>query len=313
MKILVAEDDSLSRRLLARTLENWGHEAIAASDGREAWERFQAGDISFIVTDWVMPRMDGIELSRRIRASQSRLGGAYIVLLTARDSLVDLAGGFDAGADDFIAKPFNQVELRARIQAGERMLDLQRQLVNARQEMELLALTDALTGLPNRRALMNHVATDEQRMHRESKPLGVVLLDVDNFKQVNDSLGHAAGDTVLRAVADCLQETVRGADHVGRWGGDEFLLLLPGASASEAAEIAERCREKIAGRKIVATDGDAIRVTVSLGAAAGPIDAWRSAADLLQLADQALYQAKDAGRNRLQIALDGPERIGGAA
>lgn len=304
MRILIAEDDPVSRRMLQRTLEKWGHQVMATRDGQEAWEEFSLGGVDMVITDWMMPGMDGLELCRRIQSSRAGLENpVYVILLTARTSVDDLAAGIEAGADDFIAKPFQAGELRARLHAGERTLDLSRQLILARQAHQRLALTDQLTDLPNRRALLEILRRDEDRTRRERQPLGVAIADLDHFKKINDLYGHQAGDRVLRHVADALRGIVRGGDVVGRWGGEEFLLVLPGADLVQTADVAERCREGLAGHILQLGDGRKLRITASFGAAATEGPDREDAMELVQQADKAMYWAKHAGRNQVKIYL----------
>lgn len=308
MQILVAEDDPVTRRLLRKTLESWGHDVTAVADGASAWVRWQQGGIRLLIADWMMPGMDGPELCHRIRAANTgSLQPVYLIILTARDTVQDLATAFKAGADDFIRKPFDNDELRARLQAGERILALTQELIRAREEMERLALTDALTGLPNRRAILDLLRKEEDRMRRDNRPVAIVMGDIDHFKAVNDRYGHKDGDRVLRLVADGLAASVRGADTVARWGGEEFLLLLPGADVIQAAEVAERCRTLIASQRLTGPDGQTFQVTISLGAAATEGTNRCDVMALVQQADKALYWAKNAGRNRVKIYIASAE------
>ncbi|MBC8328872.1 MAG: diguanylate cyclase [Planctomycetes bacterium] len=295
MEILIAEDDAVTRRMLQKTLENWGHRVIAAKDGGEALEAFSRGGIQLILTDWMMPVMDGPELVRQIRKTKLTSSiHAYIILLTSRNSVQDLQVGFDAGGDDFIAKPWNDIELKARVQSGVRLVELQN-------ELERMAHTDALTSLINRRALVDSLRRDEDRMRRENRPIGVVMTDVDHFKSFNDRYGHDIGDQVLRLVGQCLAASVRGGDYVGRWGGEEFLLVLPGADIIQSAEVAERCRTLLESQRLRTRDGRVLHVTASFGAAATEGATRDDIMTLVQQADKAMYWAKDSGRNRVKI------------
>lgn len=302
MNILIAEDDAVSRRLLQRTLENWGHTVHATRDGEEAWELYRQNRARLVVTDWVMPKLDGPGLCQRITAAQEGSHDpAYVIMLTSRDSTDDLAAGLGAGANDFIAKPFDQEELRARLRNGERILALQEQLISAREQMRRLAMTDPLTQMLNRRALLDALRRDEDRMRRERRPLGVVMVDIDHFKSVNDRLGHGAGDVVLQTVGKCLESCVRGGDYVGRWGGEEFLLALPGADPIQCAEVAERCRSMIAAQQIALEGKDHAQVTASFGSASTEGTDREELMTLIENADKALYWAKESGRNRVKI------------
>lgn len=302
MNILIAEDDAVSRRLLQRTLENWGHSVIVAKDGEEAWRLYQEQRARLVITDWLMPNLDGPGLCQRITAGSSESHDpAYVIMLTSRDSTDDLAAGMFAGANDFIAKPFHQEELRARLRSGERILALQEQLLLAHEQMRQLAMTDPLTQLYNRRAMLDFLRRDEDRMRRERRPLGVVMLDLDHFKAVNDRYGHGIGDEVLKSVAEHLNSCVRGGDYVGRWGGEEFLLALPGADPIQCAEVAERCRSLIAAQRHRLESGEVLNMTASFGSASTEGIERDDVATLIQNADKALYWAKEAGRNRVKI------------
>lgn len=302
MNILIADDDSVSRRLLQRTLENWGHTVHVAADGEEAWTLYQQNRARLVITDWVMPALDGPGLCERISTAQQ--GGhdpAYVIMLTSRDSTNDLAAGLGAGANDFIAKPFHAEELRARLRNGERILALQSELIEAHEQMRRLAMTDPLTQMLNRRAMLDALRRDEDRMRRERRPLAVVMVDLDHFKAINDRHGHAAGDVALRTVGQSLEACVRGGDYVGRWGGEEFLVALPGADPIQCAEVAERCRSSIAAQKIPLDDGEVMRLTASFGSASTEGSDRNELMTLIENADKALYWAKEAGRNRVKI------------
>ena len=308
MHILIAEDENVSRRLLHSTLTAWGHTVHPVTNGDAAWEAFQNEPVRLVVTDWMMPGLSGLELCRKIRESQTGAEDpAYLVILTARDTPEDVARAFDAGADDFIAKPFHVVELRARLQAGVRILQLQEKLIHLKEEQEGLALTDPLTRLMNRRAMLAALDKDHDRMRREQRPLGVVMGDIDHFKKVNDTYGHGVGDRVLRITAECLEACVRGGDYVARWGGEEFLLALPGADIIQCAEVAERCRNMLASQRFPLEGGDILQVTGSFGAASAEGTDRADLELLVQQSDRALYWAKEGGRNRVKIYVRGTD------
>ncbi len=295
MDILIAEDDAVTRRMLQKTLESWGHRVTAARDGKEALEAYTRGGIHLVLTDWMMPGMDGPELVRHIRKTKLFSSvRAYVILLTSRGTMDNLEAGFSAGANDFIAKPWNPVELKARVQSGVQIVELQT-------ELERMAHTDALTSLINRRALVESLRRDEDRMRRENRPIGIVMTDVDHFKSFNDRYGHDVGDQVLRLVGQCLSASVRGGDYVGRWGGEEFLLVLPGADIIQSAEVAERCRTLLESQRLRTKDGRVLHVTASFGAAATEGATREDVMTLVQQADKAMYWAKDSGRNRVKI------------
>ncbi|MGB0952289.1 MAG: GGDEF domain-containing response regulator [Planctomycetota bacterium] len=302
MKILIADDELVGRRVLAKQLEGWGHEVLIAQDGEEAFRLFQEHQASMVITDWMMPHLDGPGLCARIRETEKDGEDlCFIILLTSKESSEDLATGIDAGANDFITKPFHRLELQARLANGQRILDLQAQLQKKKAEADHLARTDALTQLMNRRAMLDTMRLDEDRMRRERRPLGMVMIDLDHFKDINDNHGHAVGDAVLQGAAECFASTIRGGDYVGRWGGEEFLIALPGADIIQCAEVAERCRNRLAAMRFDNGKGEAIQVTASFGTASAEGADRVELLDLVEHADRALYWAKDCGRNRVKI------------
>ena len=299
MKILVAEDDTDSRLLLERLLTRWGYEVVSCHDGLAAWRALgKPGAPRLAILDWMMPGMDGPEICRRLRR-RTWDHYVYVLLLTAKGGAEDIVGGLDAGADDYLAKPFDPHELRARLRTGRRIIELQADLTAAREALRYHATRDALTGLWNRAAILEILDRESTRAAREGAPLAVLIADVDHFKAVNDTSGHAAGDDVLREVATRLVRSVRPYDSVGRYGGEEFLFVLPHCEPSEAAGVAERVRCAVSGEPIGIPQGT-VSVTVSLGVAAsrgiGDTDAT------VRAADAALYRAKDAGRDRVEHA-----------
>jgi diguanylate cyclase (GGDEF)-like protein len=232
-------------------------------------------------------------------------------MLTSRSSTEDqTAGFFEARSNEFIGKPFQEIELLARFRAGAESMALHLELEKQRKINEKLALTDSLTELVNRRALMQTLRVDEDRCRRSRTPLGIVMADVDKFKSINDEYGHNTGDKILKVVAKCMQACVRSGDHVGRWGGEEFLMVLPNTDIIQAAEIAERCRASLAAQEIVAEDGRPLRVSSSFGVSSADGLDRQDVMDLVNEADKALYWAKNAGRNRVKIyvASADPER-----
>lgn len=296
MRILIADDDLVSRRLLERTLIALGHEVTAVGNGLEALAALQGPNGPRIaILDWKMPGATGLEVCRLVR--QRPTPYVYILLLTARDRREDIVTGLDAGADDFVTKPLDALELRARLRPGERVVDLQEGLIRTQEAFRELSIRDSLTGLWNRRMILDQLGSELHRAEREGQPLGVAIADLDLFKRVNDTLGHAAGDTVLREVAERMRLAVRACDFVGRYGGEEFLLVLPGCDGAAGFLVAERVRRRVAEEPLQAGD-EFVPMTVSLGLA------FSQRADvepeaLIQAADEALYRAKAAGRNRV--------------
>ncbi len=301
LKILVAEDSAIYRRLIGDLLKEWGFDLVIARDGAEAWEVLQQPDAPrLVLLDWVLPHVDGVELCRRLRNAGSQHFYTYTVLLTAKDTTADLLEGMQAGADDYLIKPFEPLELKARLLAGKRILDLQQDLIEARESLRVAATYDALTKLLNRAEILRLLETELARCAREQKPVGLILADVDHFKTVNDSLGHSAGDAVLVEVAKRLKANQRIYDGVGRYGGEEFLLILPGCSLENTAHRAQETKEYVC-REAIATPTSAIWVTVSMGVTAAIPDQKVLPEVLLSEADLALYRAKGNGRNRVEV------------
>ncbi len=307
MRVLLAEDNAVSLRLLEALLRKLEYEVTLAPDGDAAWSVLRQPDGPCLaVLDWEMPGLDGIEICRRVRA-QAREPYVYLVLLTAREGRESLLEGLQAGADDFLRKPPDEEELDARLRAGRRIVELQAQLVAAREALREQATHDALTGLLNRRALLDSLERGLARSRRETSPLSVVLLDLDHFKPVNDTHGHNAGDLVLREVAARLRHSLRGADAVGRWGGEEFLAVLPGCDLAYTTQVAERLRADMAAATVALRGGRTVTVTCSIGCA-GTADGAVSVEELIATADAALYRAKENGRNRVEQAPAGGGR-----
>jgi diguanylate cyclase (GGDEF)-like protein len=298
LKILVAEDEAMSALFLRRTLERMGHEVTVAADGAEAWGIVQEGDGSLVISDWMMPGLDGPELCRRIRG-RGGLRYTYVILLTARDRREDRLEGLRAGADDFLVKPPDADELAVRLGIARRILGVQEELVRLNARLEGLATTDGLTGLCNRRQFDQSLQTAASFAARQGLPLSVVLLDVDHFKGYNDTFGHPAGDEVLRGVARLLRGGLREHDLAARYGGEEFAILLPATDSAAGLALAERLRASIQ------SDLRARRpVTASLGVATATPPS-PDVATLVDEADRALYRSKRLGRNRVTHH-DGP-------
>jgi len=300
MKILAAEDNPIFQAVLENLLTKWGYEVVSATDGTEAWQILQSDDPPrMAILDWMMPGMDGLEVCRRLRAA-GREPYTYVLLLTARTESLDLVEGMEAGADDYVKKPLNTMELRARLRAGRRIVELQEQLVMAREALRQQATYDGLTGLLNRSAILRVLDKEMARAGRDSLPLSLLMVDLDHFKQINDAHGHQAGDAVLQEAAACMKTAVRRYDWVGRYGGEEFLVVLPGDVDGGAVQ-AERIRLAVANRPLL-INGHPIRVTCSIGCVQRAKDSPDSADLLIHAADEALYAAKQHGRNRIAVA-----------
>jgi diguanylate cyclase (GGDEF)-like protein len=303
-RVLVAEDDRLFRYILQNCLEKWGHRVILVNDGIAAWNALQSEHApQMLILGWMMPGMDGVELCRRIRQGSPK-PYRYVLLLSAKDSKQDVVTALEAGADDYLTKPFDVDELRARIRAGGRILQLQDALIHAHDELQFEAAHDRLTQLWNRGAVLDALNRESQRAFRSHDPLSVVMLDLDQFKKINDTHGHLIGDAVLQEVGRRLLAAFRGYDFVGRYGGEEFLAVVPGCGRTNLIALAERARQCISGNTIRTTAGD-ITVTVSLGLASAQIrEIEKDSEDLLRQADAALYLAKAKGRNRMEVSAD---------
>jgi diguanylate cyclase (GGDEF)-like protein len=300
MRILIADDSIVSRHLLEATLRKWSYDVQVACDGLEALNILQGdGSPRIAILDWVMPGLTGPEVCKRVRthASDTEKDYTYILLLTSKSQREDLIEGMEAGADDYLTKPFDQHELKVRLRAGSRIVELQQQLVEAREELREQATKDFLTHIWNRSAILDLLQRELMRAQRESKPVGVVLADLDRFKSINDTFGHLAGDAVLREFARRMMGCMRPYDAIGRYGGEEFLIVLPGCDESGAAKQAERMRSALAQEPISIGD-KTYTATSSFGATV-----WRPGIPpnpelLIRVADDALYRAKNQGRNR---------------
>ena len=302
MKVLIAEDDVLSRRLLQKTLQNAGYEVVAVENGRLAQDELcRVEGPRLALLDWEMPEVDGPTVCRAVRARTER-PYVYMIFLTSKESNEDKVAGLQSGADDYLTKPFNPEELKARLRTGLRILDLEDRLVEAREEMRFKATHDALTGLWNRGVISELLEAEVARGDRERRCTAVLLCDLDHFKSVNDTYGHPVGDEVLREVARRLQGSVRSYDYVGRYGGEEFLVILNNCEPRFAMLRAEQMRGAIASRKVITNSGP-LQMTMSVGLLCSTDWPQRRTTDFLTEVDAALYAAKAAGRNCVRVAL----------
>lgn len=303
-RILIAEDDPVSRRVLQTFLLKWGYEVIIAEDGTQALAILERQDFPRLaILDWMMPGLEGTQVCERIRKENNR-AYVYILLLTARNQKEDILKGLESGADDYLTKPFDAQELRARLLVGQRILSLQDHLIEAREQLLFQATHDALTGLANRGVILDALQRERSRQSRAGGSFGIVLMDLDHFKYVNDQYGHLSGDAVLQEASRRMRAAVRPYDTVGRYGGEEFLIVVPASDAMGTMGLAERIRKSIETPP-VRTEAGEIQVTASLGVAISEPGIPLDAADLLQLADDALYRAKERGRNRAELATAG--------
>jgi two-component system cell cycle response regulator len=302
MKILVADDDPVSRRLMQRMLERNGYEVVVAEDGRAASEELtsDAGPRLALV-DWMMPELDGPGVCREVR---SKVDGpyVYIVLLTSKQSNKDIVEGLEAGADDYLTKPCNPAELKARLLTGRRILQLEEKLVEAREGMRFRATHDGLTKLLNRSAILARLREALDQTVRDGVPFSILLCDIDHFKRINDAHGHQAGDTILEHFAARLQRAVRATDTVGRYGGEEFLIVLAGCDAEDLAMRAEQVRRSVSESPF-GIKNLLLSVSASIGGATvNGLAASMSPEWIIEQADAAMYQAKAHGRDCIRIA-----------
>ncbi len=298
-RVLVADDSPVYRKLVEQALSQDSCAALFANSGHQAIEIFEREHPDLVITDWVMPDLTGIELCQRIRAG-SQSSYTYVIILTSNAEKENVVKGLSAGADDYLTKPFDRAELLARVHVGQRLIDLHRQIEAKNRLLEELALTDPLTGLPNRRAIEEWSARQLSGAARHGFPLWVVLMDLDHFKSVNDNYGHDAGDTVLKKFGEVLRANTRLSDISGRIGGEEFLLVLTHADEKSVMVVLDRIRQQLAAERFE-WNGSVISVTASFGVAGFSGKKAPEFGQLVKQADAALYRAKDHGRNRIEL------------
>jgi diguanylate cyclase (GGDEF)-like protein len=307
VKVLAVDDSAAYRRLLESSVSALGHDCVAVEDGAQAWQLFEDRGADVVISNWVMPGMEGDELCRRVRASEHPY--AYFILFSAREGKRNVMRGMEAGADDYLAKPLNEDELEACLVNAERVTDLYRKLAEQQGELERLnrelyeqSRQDALTRVGNRLRMEEDLDTIEGNVGRYGQGYAVALCDIDRFKSFNDLYGHQAGDDALRRVATALQRTCRQGDAVYRYGGEELLVLLPGQRLELAAAAAERMRGAVEGLRIPhPSGGTSATLTISIGVAMRDARNEGSVEAVLREADAALYRAKDSGRNRVVV------------
>jgi len=302
MRVLVADDDLGARLLAQAAVEALGHECVAAAEGNEAWSMFLELSPDVLITDRDMPGLDGVSLCRQIRdLQQDRY--TYIVLLTGLGDPQDVLSGMRAGADDYVTKPLNPLDLEARLLAAERVTALHAELAHVRKQLREQARTDPLTGLRNRLGLTDELDLLHRVSERYDRSCCLAMCDIDFFKRYNDLYGHVSGDRALRAVSAAIVGALRAADRVYRYGGEEFLSLLPEQTVSEGVIVLERVRKAVADLALEhRANADAGVVTVSTGVAACGVDRRISSEQLIAEADEAMYEAKACGRNQVRAA-----------
>jgi two-component system cell cycle response regulator len=298
VRVLVADDSVFYRKSLERLLRLWNYDVVLAANGTEAWDILSRENApSLAVLDYIMPGLTGPEVCNAIRARKSG-PYVYVILLSAKGEHEDLLEGFERGADDYLRKPFHELELRARLRVGERIILAQRELLEMRERLQFQATHDAMTALWNNTAIAEILSKEIKRAKRQGIPLSVSLIDLDHFKSVNDTYGHLVGDEVLKTAASQMFHAVREYDSLGRYGGEEFLAVLPGCAAHDAVATVERMRMALCNAPLL-TEPSSIVVTGSFG-----ICEWNSTlsvSELLSRADNALYKAKTSGRNRIEL------------
>jgi diguanylate cyclase (GGDEF)-like protein len=297
-QVAIVDDDPAIRRLVRLFLKRSGYESVEFGMGEEAREQLPKLAWDLAILDRRLPDMDGVELCRQLKADPE-LRNRYIIMLTGEDDQEDKVQGLDLGADDYITKPFQYPELMARIRAAKRIVDLQKELLESNRRLELLSITDGLTKLYNHRHLQDELSRAFEESARYQRPLSFVIVDLDFFKKVNDTYGHAIGDEVLKAISTIFQESIRTTDLAARYGGEEFALMLPETLLDDALTFAEQIRRSIELTP-VRTHAGPIAATVSIGVATVPNSRIHSAKELIVAADKALYRAKKNGRNQVQ-------------
>lgn len=300
-KILVAEDEFLSRTALETNIQDWGYDAISAKNGKEAWNIIQNENIRIAILDWMMPGSNGLNLCRKIREEfqEKNKKYIYVILVTGRDSQEDVLEGLAAGADDYLTKPLNYQELRIRLQNGKRIIDLEESRMK-------LASFDSLTQLWNHSKILDFFEEEIQRGNRDNLPTGIIMADIDHFKRINDNYGHQIGDQALFEVSNRLKAAIRRYDKIGRYGGDEMLVVLPSCRDQNLIRVAHRLCSSVNKEKIK-TEGGFLDITISVGGVSSEIFPRASAKNLIQISDKALYSAKMKGRNQAEIAQPGKE------
>jgi len=299
VKLLVADDSNVSRAMLSAITKNWGYDIILAEGGEQAWQIMQEDDApQLLLLDWEMPKMNGVEVCQRV-IEENPENPPYIVLLTSRSRSEDIVEGLSKGANDYLSKPFDTAELQVRLQVGKRMVEMQDKLNETLEELKELASHDSLTGLLNRRAIMDSLPKEIKRMERQEQVLCIGMCDIDHFKKINDTYGHLVGDEVLKEVTKRMTDALRDYDLLGRYGGEEFLVITPVDSITSGVLVYQRICNAVSVLPIKVNDVS-IPVTISCGVTSYLMNSdAQNITNLLSRADEALYQAKDNGRNQV--------------
>ena len=302
VKVLVADDSPVYRKLVEQSLSQEHYTVLLAKNGRQAMELFTKHDPALVITDWSMPDISGIELCQHIRRNDQQFY-AYVILVTGNTDKKEVIQGLAAGADDYLTKPFHPGELQARVRVGRRIVDLHREVQDKNRQLEEMALTDPLTGLPNRRAIDFWASRQLSAAVRHDFPIWAVMADLDHFKSINDTHGHDAGDIVLKTFADILKANTRSSNICGRLGGEEFLVVITHVEKKNVAIAIERIRRQFSAQRFTVAR-HTFGATASFGIAGIRVTAGSDFSDLVTRADAALYSAKRQGRNRVAFAIE---------
>ena len=296
--VAIIDDDSSIRRLVKHMMRRSGYQVLEATTAQEALTRLKESPWDLAILDRRLPDEDGVSVCAKLK-SDPDFRARYVIILTAETQQQDKIEGLELGADDYVTKPFQPAELMARIRAGKRIIDLQKELIASNKRLELLAITDGLTQLYNHRYFQDEFGRKFEEATRYERPLSLALLDIDFFKKINDTYGHAAGDQVLRTVAKIFSTSIRAADFAARYGGEEFAIMMPETSLEDAIQFAEKIRTAVESQT-TQTDAGEVPTTLSIGVSSMPHTRIRSPREMIELADRALYRAKRSGRNQVQ-------------
>lgn len=296
--VAIVDDDAAIRRLLRLFLKRAGFETLECTAGEEARAALRREPWDLAILDRRLPDMDGVVLAEELKSNPA-FRARYIIMLTGEDEQEDKVEGLELGADDYITKPFQYPELLARVRAGKRIVDLQKALMETNKRLELLSITDGLTKLHNHRFFQDELARAFEESQRYGRPLSLAMMDIDFFKKINDTYGHAVGDDVLKRSADLYKHSVRSTDLVARYGGEEFAVMMPETELQDAITLAEKLRHLVEETPLE-TQAGPVSATISVGVASVPLSRVHSPKDLIVAADRALYRAKKSGRNRVE-------------